>query len=566
MSNSSLRSPARSRPEPFSVLWPGILFIGAAALSVVVYVILALSASPHASAFYVLLQYALVFPALLLCWRRSRSEPIAHLSIPDFRGLVIVVFAVLTAIVGFSYDHGHTIADESSYFFQARVFASGHLKAEPMPGATASVQTTPPEIYFEHQVHTVRGWFSKYPPGWPLALAIGYLLRCPWLVNPILGVLLLLLVNHLAGLWGRPTQTAAVLVAAVSAYTLLYSIGFMSHALAAVVGLTALAAILHAVRTERLRGLVLGFAMVVLGTEIRPYTGAVIALLCTACTAYGFRRKPKLLLPAFAIVCAAGLFSVSLLLLVNRTYTGNFLLSPYAYKRGVAQVQELTLDPSVIARNLRQVWRWSFTDTLRTTFPFVFIAAAYACWKEREFRRESIFLALLFPMLVIAHIFQSEGSASFDGERYYYEGYAALCVVAARGFLLVTSNWRVGNRAAMVALTVFAATQTVFIGFVIGDVESRLTPWRMAYRASMANPIPKLVFLSGEAPAFTAKHGNWNEANWKSEPTVFLNDPGTARRDEIACRFGDSAFRVVSYDERIREAVSRDFIAACPAR
>jgi hypothetical protein len=233
--------------------------------------------NPHASAYYDLLQYALVLPALLLFWRRSQGKSMPLPSIPDVRGSVVVVFAVLTAIVGFSYDHGHTISDESSYSFQARVFASGHLKAEPMPGATSSVPATPPEIYFEQQVHTVRGWFSKYPPGWPLALAIGYSLRCPWLVNPILGVLLLLLVNHVASLWGRPTQTAAVLMAGVSAYTMLYSIGFMSHALAAVVGLTALAAALHAVRTERLRGCVLCFAMVVLGTEIRPYTGAVIA-------------------------------------------------------------------------------------------------------------------------------------------------------------------------------------------------------------------------------------------------------------------------------------------------
>ncbi len=548
------------------MVWLGLLFIAATALAVVVYVMLDLENNPHASAYYDLLQYALVLPALLLFWRRSQGKSMPLPSIPDVRGSVIVVFAVLTAIVGYSYDHGHTISDESSYSFQARVFASGHLKAEPMPGATSSVPATPPEIYFEHQVHTVRGWFSKYPPGWPLALAIGYFLRCPWLVNPILGVLLLLLVNHVASLWGRPTQTAAVLMAGVSAYTVLYSIGFMSHALAAVVGLTALAAALHAVRTECLRAAVLCFAMVVLGTGIRPYTGAVIALLCTAYTLYGFRSKPRLLWPACGMICAAGLFSAALLLLVNRTYTGSFLLSPYAYSRGTTRVQELTLVPSVIFHNLLQAWRWSLTDTIRTTFPFVFIAAVYACWKEREFRRELIFLAFLFPMLVIAHLFQSEGSGSFDGERYYYEGYAALCVVAARGFLLIASHWRVRNRAAIVALTSLAAAQAVFIVFVIRDVESHLAPSQMAYRASVQNPVPKLVFLSGQTPAFTAKHVNWNDANWKLAPTVFLNDPGIAGRDEVACRFSDSAYRVVSYDERIRQAVSHDFIAVCLAR
>jgi hypothetical protein len=565
VSNSSLGSPAQYRPETFTV-WPGILFIGATALAAGVYVLLEIANNSHASAYYDLLQYALILPALLWFWRRSQGESTAPVSMPDLRGALIVVFFVLTAIVGSTYDHGHTISDESSYLFQARVFASGHLKAEPMPGATANAAATPREIYFEHQIDTVRGWFSKYPPGWPLALAIGYWLHCPWLVNPVLGVLLLLLVNHVAGMWGRPTQIAAVLMASASAYTMLYSIGFMSHALAAVAGLAALAAILHAVRTERLIGVVLCFAMVALGTGVRPYTGAVIALLCSAYTVYGFRHKPKRLWPAFGIICAAGLCSITLFLLVNRTYTGEFLLSPYAYSRGAARVPELTVNSSVIFHNLAQAWRWSLTDTVRTTFPLVLLAAGFACWKEREYRREVIFLALLFPMLAIAHIFQSEGSGSFDGERYYYEGYAGLGVVAARGFLLVTSDWRVGRRAVMTVLISLTAVQAVLIAFVIRDVESHLAPSRMAYRASMESPIPKLVFLSGDAPAFTAKHVNWNDANWKSEPVTFLNDPGIARRDEVACRFGDSAYRVVSYDEKLRKAVSRDFEGACPAR
>jgi hypothetical protein len=326
------------------------------------------------------------------------------------------------------------------------------------------------------------------------------------------------------------------------------------------------ASILHAVRTERLTGVVLCFAMVVFGTGVRPYTGAVIALLCTGYAVYGLRRKPNLLWPAFAIICAAGLCSVTLFSLVNRTYTGEFLVSPYAYSRGTARVPELTLSASIIFHNLMQAWRWSLTDTVRTTFPLVFVAAVYACWKEREFRRELIFLALLFPMLVIAHVFQSEGSGSFDGERYYYEGYAALCVVAARGFLRIAGDWRIGRRTALVTLTALAAAQTVVLGFVIRDVESHLAPSQVAYRASVASPIPRLVFLSGDAPPFVSKHVNWNEANWKSAATVFLNDPGPDRRDEVACRFGAAAYRVVSYDGRIREAISHNFAAACAAR
>lgn len=539
-----------------------MFFIGAATLAVMVYVILDLSHNSHANVSHLLMQYALVFPALILFWRRSQGASRSLRSIPDLRVPVILVFAVLTTFISFSYDQGYTIPDESSYVFQARVFASGHLKAEPMPGATMSVQTTPTEIHFEHQIHTVRGWFSKYPPGWPLALAIGYYLRCSWLINPILGIVLLLMVNYLASLWGRPTQIIAVLVAAASAYTVHYSTGFMSHSLAAVVGLTALTASFYAIRTERLSAVALCFAMVVLGTEIRPYTGAVIALLCAVCTLYGFRGTPRLFNWALAIMSVAGVISVALFLLINHIYTGEFLLSPYAYQRGVAKVQELTLDPFVIAYNLWHTWRWALTATVLNTFPFVFVAAGYACWKEREYRRELLFLALLFPMLVTAHAFQTEGSSSFGGERYYYEGYAALCVVAARGFWLVMSDWRIRNTAGILALMVFGAIQAVFIVSLIRNAESRVFPRKLAYRASVAKPTPKLVFLRADG-SFMPKDWNWNDANWKSSPTVFLIDPGIARRDAVACLFGDSAYRVVSYEEKREQALANDFVTVC---
>ncbi len=533
-------------------------------LAVAVYSAMARSHNTHRSVSYVALQYLLVLPALLFFLRRSRVRPAAPFSVPDFRSRVIAGFAVLAAIVGFSYDHGHTIPDESAYLFQARLFASGHLKAAPMPGATASVRTTPPEIYFEHHIHTLRGWFAKYPPGWPFALSIGYLLGCPWLVNPVLGVLLLLLVNHVASHWGPSTSNLAVLVVAGSAYTMLYSVGFLSHAFSAVVALASLAAVIRAVHQQRLSALAVCFSLVVIGTVIRPYTGAVIALLCTVYTVHGFLHRSTLRLRAFAVVGVAGLLSVSLVLLVNRIYTGDFLISPYAYARGGASVRELTMDPSIIASNLLHAWRWSFADTLCTSFPFVFLAAGYACWREREFRREAVVLSLLFPMLVVAYIFQRDGSASFDGERYYYEGYAALCIAGARGFLLFISDWRIRRRNAAATLSVLLATQAVFVAFVIRDIEEILTPWRMAYRASIAYPAPKLVFLSGDTPIFTAKHANWNGANWKAEPTVFLNDPGVARRNEVACRFADSTYRIVSYNRLSGQAQSHDFVTTCP--
>jgi hypothetical protein len=89
--------------------------------------------------------------------------------------------------------------------FQARVFAAGELKARPIPGATTNPREVPPEIHFEQTIHTPSGWFAKYPPGWPLILALGYLVHLPWLANPVLGMFQLAITWWIAGLWGRNT-------------------------------------------------------------------------------------------------------------------------------------------------------------------------------------------------------------------------------------------------------------------------------------------------------------------------------------------------------------------------
>ncbi len=98
--------------------------------------------------------------------------------------------------------------DEVAYVFQAKVFAMGRLAVETPPNAGA---------FWTPFVLDYRGWrFSKYPPGWPLLLALGYLTRVPWLVNALLGAGILVLIAQL----GRNLYTPATgLLAAVLGLT-----------------------------------------------------------------------------------------------------------------------------------------------------------------------------------------------------------------------------------------------------------------------------------------------------------------------------------------------------------
>ena len=68
------------------------------------------------------------------------------------------------------------IEDEAAHYFQARIFASGHLFA-PAPAS--------PEFFPSSWMMLNGGrWFSVFPAGWPLLLAIGMKVGAPALVDP----------------------------------------------------------------------------------------------------------------------------------------------------------------------------------------------------------------------------------------------------------------------------------------------------------------------------------------------------------------------------------------------
>jgi 4-amino-4-deoxy-L-arabinose transferase-like glycosyltransferase len=114
------------------------------------------------------------------------------------------------------------IPDGFSYYFQAQIFAHGQLfaNAPPLPH------------FFDFSwvaVHEDR-WFSIFPPGWPLILAAGVKLGKPALVNPLLGMLCLIVIYHLANqLFGRRHGVLCALMCVLSPFFLFMSAEFMSH-------------------------------------------------------------------------------------------------------------------------------------------------------------------------------------------------------------------------------------------------------------------------------------------------------------------------------------------------
>ncbi|MBV9759047.1 MAG: glycosyltransferase family 39 protein [Acidobacteriaceae bacterium] len=547
-------------------LWPAVLAF-VVAISVLSYVLLHRAGNTHATIVFLALFYILALPLFALYWRTRNDSTQPDLLSRKWSATAIILFGVLAGSIGKTADHAALITDESSYLFQARIFAAGKLKAAPLPGASANPKAAPTAISFAQTIQNDKGWFSKYPPGWPSILAIGYLLHCPWLINPLFGVVQLLLIFCLARSWGATTQNLAVLMAATSAYFLVESVGAMSHAAESTVTLFAILTLFRGTRERRLRWIAVCFFLVACATEIRPYTGAVVGLVCTISVIVEFRHNRKLLSGALAILCGSAVLAIASFMLTNRLYTGDPLLSPYALFEGTRKIREITFNPRIITYNILNTWRWSVADTIRVSFPFGFLFAAYALWKEKQHRAQLVYLALLFPLLVLAYFLQIEGSSSFDGERYYFEGFGAFTIVVARGFLLLTANWKVPRARVITALLAMLAVQLAMVIDAIPDVESRAAVYHESYRLAQAAPRPPLIFFGGasERFAFASTHENWNAPDWRSAPVVYLNDPGPSGRDEYACLVGRTAYRVVDYEPSGRFLVSNSTVV-CPSK
>ena len=125
---------------------------------------------------------------LILPWIPFRTASVSQASTPadTHRWFLIIVMGLTLAITLSIYRFvflGMLITpDEYAYDFQARLFAQGSLSA----------RTHPLQVFFEAPyiaVHKER-LFSIFPSGWSLLLSLGSMFSVPWLINPLLGVMM----------------------------------------------------------------------------------------------------------------------------------------------------------------------------------------------------------------------------------------------------------------------------------------------------------------------------------------------------------------------------------------
>jgi 4-amino-4-deoxy-L-arabinose transferase-like glycosyltransferase len=354
------------------------------------------------------------------------------------------------------------VTDSVSYLFQGRILAAGRLYEPPPPlpalfahenVISIAARPAPPPAAMPaipRRALLVGRWCSKYPPGWPLLLAIGWWLHAPWLMSPLLLALAVVGV-WLAGrrLYDPATGLLAAAALACSPFALLMAGDAMAHVPALCATVWCLAMLAGSVQAARRgeaasgaapegapgRGAVTCFAAGLLGgfaLLIRPLTAVALLAPAIAWCAVELGRRRRLAWLAWmalgavpALVALAG---------YNAAVFGGPLVSGYeVYEPEIyahAGAGAVAPWPAALLRHLP--WYARHLNQCLWGFPWGDLAVFLPLLWARPRRAEDGMLAACAAALVVAHCFYFYGDVIYSGPRYAFEALGPLALLAAR--------------------------------------------------------------------------------------------------------------------------------------
>lgn len=327
------------------------------------------------------------------------------------------------------------VSDEVSYLFQARVLASGSVTLDPPP--------LPALFRVEHVILDDVRWCSKYPPGWPVVLAVGVLVGHDRLVNPVLLGLAVLGVWWLGRLThDRATGVLAAALLAVSPFAVLMAAGRMSHPSCLAASIGCLIAVVRAERSEGPWPAVLAGMLGGLAFLIRPVSAvALLAPAVSWCIVRRRGRGPGRLVAAMAIGFVPALIA---LLVYQSAAFGSPLQTGYGlYDAGerFSGVDGTYLTfagrivrnlPWYIGRLTEGPWGWPWPDWL----PLL----ALLMWRPR--RSLGGMLAACAGSLVAVHLAYYYRDVVYGGPRFAYEALGPASILVAGALLQIVSRLR----------------------------------------------------------------------------------------------------------------------------
>lgn len=256
----------------------------------------------------------------LLCSSKKKRKKTGHIRLDSWVVLVAIWVTIVTAFLAlFIYERHPHIADEVIYLYHAKYFANGMLSVPAPP--------VPEAFSFYMIPHESLRWYSIFPPGWPAVLTLGVLFKVPWLVNPFLaGLNILLIYTLLIEIYPRITARIALLLLCISPWYIFMGMNFMAHTFTLTCALVASISVVLARKTGKITWAVIGGVSIGLAFLTRPLDGFILAaLLGLWAIGIGGRRLKYSSLAAFVL---GAIIVGAIILPYNKVLTGNATTFP----------------------------------------------------------------------------------------------------------------------------------------------------------------------------------------------------------------------------------------------
>lgn len=353
-------------------------------------------------------------------------------------GLILGAAALMSVAV---FDKRMHIYDAMSYYFQGKIFASGHLSA-PVP---AVPEAFPIPFTVFHQGR----WFSMYSPGTPLVLAVGFLVGLPWLVEPTLAAAGALLIYSTARRqYGLHTALLAIILVASSPFLRIQAGSFLSHVPGMFWGAVLLYAASRYVERPRRGWVIAGAAALGFLFLTREMSAIIYAASVGGYLAWrgvvAWRRTPAARRGLLADLATAGIWLAlfaAAYLGYNQALTGSPTLLPrtlfsvadnkYGFGEGVGFYGRHTPGAGLVNADEMltsltvYLFGWPFYLTLALiALPFLL----------RRARTWDYVHGALAGGFVLAYIGLYYHGIAY-GPRYYFDALPSLVILSARGFV-----------------------------------------------------------------------------------------------------------------------------------
>lgn len=481
----------------------------------------------------------------LLGWR--------HLS----KAAALWVFAVSLTLAVTAFDRMPRLPDEVSYLFQAKMYAAGHLFL-PAPGGAMNSALAYDWISIEGGK-----WFSIFPPGWPAVLALGVAACVPFVVNPLLAALGVLLSHRFVTRIASPRLAALVtLLLCVSPWYLATGASLMSHPLTLVLLLGAWLLLLKDDGAWLLSWFGAGLLMGALFLT-RPLEGVFVGF---ATGLWALSRADLKSLSGWISVAAYGFGCIALGAMVfpyNHLLTGNALSTP------IDQYFDLLWHKGAnrlgFGADIGSPDSWGGVDIWRGHRPLealiegqfnlksmnvellgwaigsLALLYVHLLWGRKN-RADWAMFALISLTIGTYALYWFNGGF-YIGPRYWFMTLWPALFLSARGLQTAAAKLsgigaeEARQRIALPAIVMGALAVTAFLPWRASEKYSNFRGFHDDYRALAASGMPNnaLVFVK------TDDVGEWGSAFMLNSPTldgtIFLRDLGPAANAAIIARY-----------------------------